>query len=143
MGRAEIITVALGRSHWLQPTVGAGVAVGPAAVRLVGEGGLELGGDDGRVPKGPLRAIRKAQSGTLGETVRQKEDFQCSLAGRAPHLAWARDTLLPACPTLPGFVPAPPSAENAFLPPLFPESSSSFSVQLKFLEHSVAPLVIA
>ena len=47
MGRAEIITVALGRSHWLQPTVGAGVAVGPAAVRLVGEGGLELGGDDG------------------------------------------------------------------------------------------------
>ena len=63
MGRAEIIAVALGRSHWLQPAVAAGVAVGPAAVRLVGEGGLELGGDDGRVPKGPLRAIRRCGQG--------------------------------------------------------------------------------
>lgn len=93
-------------------------------------------------PQGPLRAIRKAQSGTLGETVRQKRT-SVQPGRQSPHLAWARDTLLPACPTLPGFVPAPPLAENAFLPPLFPESSSSFSVNRKFLEHSVAPLVIA
>lgn len=89
MGPAEIITVAFGRSHWLQPAVGAGVAAGPAAVRVVGEGGLELGGDDGRVPKGLLRAIRRCSQGHwagVGGTVRQKEDFWCSLAVRAPYL---------------------------------------------------------
>lgn len=53
------------------------MAAGPAAVRVVGEGGLELGGDDGRVPKGLLRAIRRCSQGhwAAGGAVRQKEDF--------------------------------------------------------------------
>lgn len=66
------------------------MAAGSAAVRVVGEEGLELGGDDGRVPKGLLRAIRRCSQGHWWgggeETARQKEDFWCSLAVRAPYL---------------------------------------------------------
>ena len=42
------------------------MAAGSAAVRVVGEEGLELGGDDGRVPKGLLRAIRRCSQGHWG-----------------------------------------------------------------------------